>query len=85
VTEHKLQGMSRDVLIVTEITNRVPNWLYVVLSRVTTLRGLYLLHPLEKSMFKPLSKNIAEELKWLHSLELTFIHGLGENLLVEKI
>ena len=85
VTGHKLQGMSRDLLIVTEITNRVPNWLYVVLSRVTTLTGLYLLHPLEKSMFKPLSKKITEELKWLRSLEMTFIHGLEVNHLVEKI
>ena len=41
-TGHKLQGKSVDDLFVCEFTNKVKNWLYVVLSRVRTFSGLYL-------------------------------------------
>ena len=55
-TGHKLQGSSKDVLIITSWPNGglFNNWEYTVLSRVRTLNGLYLLKPisLEKS-FKP--------------------------------
>ena len=44
-TGHKLQGMSKDRLIVTSWCFK-SNWVYVVLSRVRTLDGLYLLEPL---------------------------------------
>jgi len=44
-TGHKLQGMSKDKLIVVSWTF-IPNWIYVVLSRVRTLKGLFLLKPL---------------------------------------
>ena len=45
-TGHKLQGMSKDVLIVND-WNYGANWVYVVLSRVRTLAGLYLMKPLD--------------------------------------
>jgi hypothetical protein len=77
VTGHKLQGMTKDILIVAECTIRVPNWLYVVLSRVTSLNGLYLLQPLEKRMFKKLPKNIEHELKWLKVVESKCIADIG--------
>ena len=58
-TGHKLQGMSKDVLIITSwpkggLYALFKNWEYVVLSRVRTIDGLYLFEPidLEKS-FKP--------------------------------
>ena len=55
-TGHKLQGSSKDVLIITSWPSGglFKNWEYTVLSRVRTLDGLYLLKPisLEKS-FKP--------------------------------
>ena len=58
-TGHKLQGMSKDVLIITSwpkggLSALFKNWEYVVLSRVRTIDGLYLFEPidLEKS-FKP--------------------------------
>jgi hypothetical protein len=44
-TGHKLQGMSKDNLIIVAWTF-IPNWVYVVLSRVRTLKGLYLLEKL---------------------------------------
>ena len=46
-TGHKLQGMSKDVLIVNDWNYRCANWVYVVLSRVRTLDGLYLMTPLD--------------------------------------
>ena len=44
-TGHKLQGMSKDKLIIVS-WSFIPNWIYVVLSRVRTLKGLFLLRPL---------------------------------------
>ena len=51
-TGHKLQGRSKDTLIVTswpKFKNNVifQNWEYVVLSRVRTLNGLFLMQPLD--------------------------------------
>ena len=46
-TGHKLQGMSKDILIVNDWNYRCVNWVYVVLSRVRTLAGLYLMKPLD--------------------------------------
>jgi hypothetical protein len=41
-TGHKLQGKSVDILVVSE-WSKLANWAYVVLSRVRTLNGLFLL------------------------------------------
>ncbi len=46
-TGHKLQGMSKDVIVVTSwptggLAAMIKNWEYVVLSQVHTLSGLYL-------------------------------------------
>jgi hypothetical protein len=71
-TGHKLQGMTKDVLILSEIS-LVPNWLYVVLSRVTSLQGLFLLTPLTKDMFQPISKPLQRELDFLKELEKQFM------------
>ena len=50
----KLQGMSKDVVIVTSWPTGFKNWGYVVLSRVRTLSGLYLVKPIEMDKsFKP--------------------------------
>ena len=46
-TGHKLQGMSKDIIIVNSWNYRCANWFYVVLSRVRTLAGLYLMQPLD--------------------------------------
>ena len=74
-TGHKLQGMTMDILILAEIS-LVPNWLYVVLSRVTTLKGLYLMQPLSKDMFKRISRNLREELLFLRGLEQRLLGSL---------
>ena len=46
-TGHKLQGLSKDVLIITSWPKQqTNNWEYVVISRVRTRSGLFLLQPL---------------------------------------
>lgn len=47
-TGHKLQGMSKDKLVVVDWDFKNANWVYVVLSRVRTRDGLYLLKPLPR-------------------------------------
>ena len=47
-TGHKLQGMTKDVVIITSWPkgSLFTNWEYTVLSRVRTLEGLYLFEPI---------------------------------------
>ena len=58
-TGHKLQGMSKDVIIVSSwptgsLAAMFKNWEYVVLSRVRTLSGLYMVKPIDMNKsFKP--------------------------------
>ena len=42
MTGHKLQGVSLDNLVVNSWNYSVPNWVYVVLSRVRKMVGLVL-------------------------------------------
>ena len=61
-TSHKLQGMLKDVLIVSSwptggLAAMFKYWEYVVLSQVRTLSGLFLVKPIDmEKSFKP-SKN----------------------------
>jgi hypothetical protein len=53
-TGHKLQSMSKNVIIVTSWPTGFKNWEYVVLSHARTLSGLYLVKPIDMSKsFKP--------------------------------
>jgi hypothetical protein len=65
-TGHKLQGTSIESLFVHTSTT-VRNWMYVVLSRVKSIKGLYLRQQLDK---KDLAKfnHIPEKLKQLVTL-----------------
>jgi hypothetical protein len=56
-TGHKLQGMTKQNLIVSQLNYSIPNWVYVVLSRVTSLNGLFLLQPVKISYSIPLIHN----------------------------
>ena len=59
---HKLQGMSKDVIVVTSwptggLSAMFKNWEYVILSQVRTLSGLYLVEPIDmEKSFKPSSE-----------------------------
>ena len=63
-TGHKLQGISKDLIIVSSwptggLAAMFKNWEYVVLSRVRTISGLFLIKPIDMDKsFKP-----SEELK----------------------
>ncbi len=51
-TGHKLQGMSKDVIIVSSwptgsLAAMFKYWEYVIISRVRTLSGLYLVNPID--------------------------------------
>jgi hypothetical protein len=58
----KLQGMSKDVIVVTSwptggLAAIFKNWEYVILSRKRTLSGLYLVKPIDmEKLFKPSSE-----------------------------
>lgn len=50
LTIQKIQGMSKDVVIIPSWDRMDANKIYVVLSRVRTLAGLYLLKPFKKKL-----------------------------------
>jgi hypothetical protein len=55
-TGHKLQGMSKDIIIVASWPTKsmFKNWEYVVLSHVQTLSGLYHVKPIDiNKSFEP--------------------------------
>ena len=69
-TGHKLQGASRDNLVINSWNYSCPNWVYVVLSRVRKLKGLVLNVRLDETLdYRPkpeLTKweqNIKEEVE----------------------
>ena len=60
---HKLQGMSKDLLIVPSwptdgLAAMFKNWEYVVLSQVRTLSGLYLVKPIDVEKSFKLSEEL---------------------------
>ena len=71
-TGHKLQGMSKDFVIVTSwpkggMAKWFKNWEYVVLSRVRKLEGLYLLEAIDpEQSFQPTE----EFLRYLHIIKM---------------
>ena len=46
-TGHKLQGTTKEKIVVIDFNYGLRNWIYVVLSRVTSLAGLFLKKPLD--------------------------------------
>ena len=56
ITGHKLQGMSKDALIISSLPDRnlralFKNWECVVLSHVRKLKGLYMFEPMDMNQF----------------------------------
>jgi len=62
-TGHKLQGMTKQYLIVSQLSYSTPNWIFLVLSRVTSLDGLFLLQPIKEDYNPQPSKLLREEWK----------------------
>ena len=72
-TGHKLQGMSKLMMVVTE-WGSFPNWIYVVLSRVTTRAGLFLLKLLTRRIESfVVSKELVDFERKMQELEDNFI------------
>jgi len=74
-TGHKLQGMTKKFLIISSINYSTPNWVYVVLSRVTSLEGLFLMQPLKQNFNPKPTKLLQEEWRFQKHLEKeTLLH-----------
>lgn len=68
ITGHKLQGLTKDNVIVCS-WNKTTNWIYVVLSRVRTLKGLYLFRRLKLGDIKPPSRDYLAFLRRMQVLQ----------------
>ena len=68
-TGHKLQGISKDNEIVVNWFYGVKNWVYVVLSRVRTLSGLYLFKPLDPKKYHKQDNKLTKHMNELASKE----------------
>ena len=72
-TGHKLQGMTKDALIVYSWNYTFTNWIYVVLSRVRTLSGLYLCKKLDETKELLCDEDLLREEERLADIELRFL------------
>ena len=77
ITGHKLQGLTKDNLIVYS-WNKSTGWIYVVLSRVRTLSGLYLVRRLKLSDIKPPSKHYLEFMQRMRVMEQRELDRVGD-------
>ena len=75
-TVHKLQGMTKENLVIADFNYKEPNWIYVVLSRLTSIKGLFLLKPLQKKNgIGPTDELINETIR-METLEIETLSGL---------
>ena len=72
-TGHKLQGMTKTNLIVVSWFYGCKNWVYVVLSRVRTLCGLFLITKLDPKKEFTVEENLLKEEQRLKGLEQKII------------
>ena len=79
-TGHKLQGMSKDIIIVSDWDYRTSNWVYVVLSRVRTLSGLFLEKPLDSEKYFKTDRSLIEEEKRLLSIQDQTLENLMKKI-----
>ena len=68
ITGNKLQGLTKDNLIVYS-WNKSTMWIYVVLSRVRTLKGLFLMKSLKLSDIKPPSSDYLAFMNRIKNIE----------------
>ena len=81
-TGHKLQGMSKDVAIITSWpTGRLfRNWEYTVLSRVRTLKGLYLFQEISLDRSFAPSEELSEYFECTKRQESQFLKRRAKNM-----
>ena len=68
-TERKLQGMSMDYITIVSWFYGAKNWVYVILSRVRKVNGLYLCKPLEFDKCFKESNKLKKYVKELEEIE----------------
>ena len=79
-TGYKLQGISKDTLIVNSWNYGFANWIYVVFSRVRTLSSLYMCGPLDMNKsFKVPEKLIQFEAR-MKLRETTFLNKRRQDM-----
>jgi len=78
-TGHKLQGSSKENLIVFKFDYRTKNWIYIVLSRVKTFQGLFLLEKLEFAKLKPVDNDLLKDDQRLRKIEKQTIKDVNKN------
>ena len=78
-TVHKLQGKTKQSLVVTDFNYNEPNWIYVVLSRLISIIGLYLLKPLVKKGNICPSDELIQETIRLEEIQTATLTGLQSN------
>ena len=79
-TAHQLQGMSKDQLIASSLNYSSKNWIYVVLSRVRTLSGLYLCQPLDELRPFPIDDKLLVEESRLTRMEEELMEHRRNNM-----
>ena len=81
-TGHKLQGVSLNRMIVRSWAYGVPNWIYVVLSRVRTLQGLFICEKLKYTESFAVDPKLLQEEERLKKLEddlIKFLESSSNN------
>ena len=69
ITGHKLQGMTIPNVVIASWGYFANNWPYVVLSRCTTFKGLYLFEPIDMNKSFAPSKDLVEYLRRAEDLQ----------------
>jgi len=75
-TFHKLQGVSLNRMVIRSWSYKFPNWIYVVLSRVRTLSGLFICEKLNENKKFDVDPNLLEEEKRLQIIEEKLVNVL---------
>jgi len=81
LTGHKTQGLTTDSIILSGLAPKdksgVSGWLYVILSRVKTIEGLFLMENIEKNPTKYSARNdVKREMNRLRAINLQTIQRL---------
>jgi hypothetical protein len=76
-TGHKLQGMSKDLMVVTE-WGTFPNWVYVVLSGVRANLGLFIVSKLDPNKLDQfrVSKDLCDFEQKMRYIEKCFVDAI---------
>ena len=77
-TVHKLQGVSLDRMVVRSWSYKFPNWVYVVLSRVRTLDGLFICKKLDENKTFEVDPKLLQEEERLQKIEENLVTYLNK-------